>query len=216
MIAPRTWLIALSTFALCACAALQMGWYKPGASEADFAQDKYSCMESSQERVSGAYVNPYGGAASSGTTTNIPLFQACMEARGYTWTSRAEVNNLELQSAQASQQDDLDSGYTNTTGEADQSSSESSSPAQSSSDIVPQQPAPPADQFGRQVKTIQDVFLAQCFPKPPGASVCGPLSTLDAQANSLVQQVNAGTISEKVAEKRLNEAREEAAKTPDY
>jgi hypothetical protein len=80
---------------LAGCAALQMGWYKPGATQSGFAEDKYECMQGSQERVSGAYVNAYGGAASSSTTTNIPLFQACMEARGYVWTSRAQVDKEE-------------------------------------------------------------------------------------------------------------------------
>ncbi len=80
---------------LAACAALQMGWYKPGATQSEFAEDRYECMQSSQERVSGAYVNAYGGASSSGTTTNMPLFQACMEARGYVWTSEAQVDGEE-------------------------------------------------------------------------------------------------------------------------
>ncbi len=217
MVGSRIILTTLLATTLCGCAALQMGWYKPGATQADFAQDKYSCMESSQERVSGAYVNPYGGAASSETATNIPLFQACMEARGYIWTNRAEVNSIEQRSAQESQQDDdADSGDTETPGDADQSTSEISDPAQPTSDIAASQPVPPTDSFGRQVKTIQNVFVAECVPKPPEASICGPLSALDAQANSLLQQVNAGTISEAVAEKRLKAAREEAAKTPDY
>jgi hypothetical protein len=71
------------------------GWYRPGASAQDFATDKYECMSRSQMEVSGAYVNGYGGSASSGTTTNMPLFSACMQSRGYAWTNRLEVKRYE-------------------------------------------------------------------------------------------------------------------------
>ena len=39
---------------------LTTGWYKPDASQSEFAQDKYECMSNSQMAVSGAYVNRYG------------------------------------------------------------------------------------------------------------------------------------------------------------
>ena len=75
------YILPLATFAaLTGCAAMNTGWYKPGMSQQEFAQDKYECMSGSQMQASGAYVNAYGGAASSGTTTNMPLFQACMQA----------------------------------------------------------------------------------------------------------------------------------------
>jgi hypothetical protein len=82
-------------WALAACAALQVGWYKPGMTQQEFAQDKYECMSASQMQASSAYVNAYAGAANSGTTTNMPLFQACLEARGYVWTNRAAVDRYE-------------------------------------------------------------------------------------------------------------------------
>lgn len=215
MTRPHAWLLGLPSIAICGCAALQMGWYKPGASQSDFAQDKYACMENSQEHVSGAYVNPYGGAASSGTITNIPLFQACMEARGYVWTSMAQVDAIEQQSAEETQQDDTDSGPASSESGASQgiASPENSSPPPITEQ---QQSAQNPDKFVRQVDTIQTVFTAQCDPSPPGASVCGPLSALTAEANSLLRQVRAGTLSEKTAEQRLKVAREEAANTPDY
>jgi hypothetical protein len=74
---------------------MNFGWYKPGISQQEFAEDKYECMSKSQMEASGAYVNAYGGAASSQTTTNMPLFQACMQARGYVWTNQAEVEKYE-------------------------------------------------------------------------------------------------------------------------
>jgi len=92
-------LLVICTIVLTGCANLAMGWYKPGGSQSAFAQDKYECMSNSQMAVSGAYVNAYGGAANSQTTTNMPLFQACMQARGYYWTSQAQVNKYEGRSS---------------------------------------------------------------------------------------------------------------------
>ncbi len=85
------------------CAALNVGWYKPGVSQQEFAQDKYQCMASSQMNVSQASVNgsatpSYGsinGGAAAYTTTNTPLFSACMQARGYVWTNQAAVQQYE-------------------------------------------------------------------------------------------------------------------------
>lgn len=96
-------LVPLIATALAGCAALNVGWYKPGGSPQEFAQDKYECMSSSQMNVSQAAVNgsanPYygsvNGAANSYTTTNTPLFQACMQARGYVWTNQAAVEKYE-------------------------------------------------------------------------------------------------------------------------
>jgi hypothetical protein len=95
--------LIITPLALAGCAALNVGWYKPGMSQQEFAQDRYECMASSQMQVSGAAVNgsatPYygqvNGAASSYTTTNNPLFSACMQARGYVWTNQAAVEKYE-------------------------------------------------------------------------------------------------------------------------
>jgi hypothetical protein len=88
---------------LVGCAALNAVWYKPGGTQQEFARDRYECMASSQMSVSQAAVNgsatpAYGsvnGAASSYTTTNEPLFSACMQARGYVWTNQATVQKYE-------------------------------------------------------------------------------------------------------------------------
>lgn len=79
---------AFVSISLVACAPV---WVKPGASQNDFAQDKYSCMQQSQQRVSGAYVNAYGGAASEKVVTNEGLFNACMQSRGWSLQSRDSV-----------------------------------------------------------------------------------------------------------------------------
>ena len=114
--------------ALTGCASMNFGWYKPGVSQQEFAQDKFACMNGSQMQVSTSNVNGTGstyygggdvtcntygsttncsggggysqpgyvsGSSASYTTTNQPLFQACMQARGYLWTNQAAVEKYE-------------------------------------------------------------------------------------------------------------------------
>jgi hypothetical protein len=120
---------------------MNFGWYKPGVSQQEFAQDKFACMNGSQMQVSASNVNGTGstyydggnvtcntygsttncsggggysqpgyvsGSSASYTTTNQPLFQACMQARGYVWTNETAVNNYEggqrSQTAEAARQ----------------------------------------------------------------------------------------------------------------
>jgi hypothetical protein len=75
--------VASSIFLLSACAANNNVWNKPGASQTEFAQVKFGCMQQSQAAVSSAYVNQYGGSSQSGVRTNEPLFGACMNAQGW-------------------------------------------------------------------------------------------------------------------------------------
>jgi hypothetical protein len=58
-------------------------WVKPGASTNEFNVDKYDCMQQSQQESSGAFVNPYGGVARSGSITNWNLYNSCMNAKGW-------------------------------------------------------------------------------------------------------------------------------------
>jgi hypothetical protein len=74
------------SIALSACAQ-QKTWLKPGAGPDDFNQDKYACMQQSQQPNSAAYVNSYGGFSNSGIITNNNLFGACMNARGWALTA---------------------------------------------------------------------------------------------------------------------------------
>lgn len=131
--------------ALTGCAALNFGWYKPGVSQQEFAQDKFACMNGSQMQVSTSNVNGTGstyygggdvtcntygsttncsggggysqpgsisGSSASYTTTNMPLFQACMQARGYVWTNQAQVEKYEAQGvAKQTTQAEADSVY---------------------------------------------------------------------------------------------------------
>jgi hypothetical protein len=78
-------IIAIATIAtLAGCA--QMAWYKPGATQQSFSQDKYDCLQQSQQRV--ATYNPNnanwgGNTYTNSQQTNNTLFQSCMNARGY-------------------------------------------------------------------------------------------------------------------------------------
>jgi len=72
--------IIIASILLAAC---QTQWSKAGASQQDFAQDKYQCLQESQQASSSAYINPYYGAAKGGSVTNRNLYNSCMEARGY-------------------------------------------------------------------------------------------------------------------------------------
>ena len=64
-------------------------WSKPNFTQQEFATDKYECMQQSQQRneyASGAYCTGYycqPGSASSTVSTNMDLFNACMESRGW-------------------------------------------------------------------------------------------------------------------------------------
>src|SRR4051812_40677077 len=83
----RLFSVVMCTALLTACAQ-QKVWLKPGASTADFSQDRYGCMQQSQQPFSGAYINQYGGSSRSGVATSGPLFDACMNARGWTLTEQ--------------------------------------------------------------------------------------------------------------------------------
>ena len=94
----KTLTIASALF-LCSCS--QPLWVKPGASQQDFGVDKYQCMQQAQQRVSGTYVNAYGGASSNKVITNEGLFDACMNSKGWSLQSS---NTLERSAAQQRQQ----------------------------------------------------------------------------------------------------------------
>jgi tetratricopeptide (TPR) repeat protein len=72
-------MVGLGYFMGCA----QMVWVKSGASQQDFSQDRYTCLQEAQQPASSAAVNRYGGYADSGIQTNWNLFNACMNAKGW-------------------------------------------------------------------------------------------------------------------------------------
>jgi predicted aspartyl protease len=93
-----------AAFVLFGCAA-QTTWVKPGLTKEEFAKDRYSCMQQSQQRVSSAYVDQYGGSSSNHVITNANLFNACMNAQGYTLVKQASLDQ-----AKAAKQASLDQG----------------------------------------------------------------------------------------------------------
>jgi 5-methylcytosine-specific restriction endonuclease McrA len=75
-------------FFLIGCYSNQV-WNKPNSSQNDFARDRYTCLQQSQQASSVGYVIPnavlggYQGYSSSGVSTNDSLFNACMNANGW-------------------------------------------------------------------------------------------------------------------------------------
>lgn len=59
-------------------------WTKPNFTTQEFKKDKYECMKESQSRMSSSSIDPYKGSALSIPITDWSLFDACMEARGWT------------------------------------------------------------------------------------------------------------------------------------
>ena len=68
---------------LAACAPPLTRYTRPDTTQQQFLKDRYECLKQSEQRVSGAVVNPYGGAASSHERANCGLWYSCLAARGY-------------------------------------------------------------------------------------------------------------------------------------
>ena len=51
--------------------------------QSDFMQARYSCLQETQQRVSSAYANQYGGSSSSIVAPSCSAFKACLAARGF-------------------------------------------------------------------------------------------------------------------------------------
>jgi hypothetical protein len=71
----------VTALVLAGCATRRPIWNKPGATQQSFAADKYECQ---RENQGGAVAVPVGNAAVAVPVTNWQLYNACMEARGYT------------------------------------------------------------------------------------------------------------------------------------
>jgi len=69
-------------------------WLKPSAASDEFSQDRYACLQQSQQPNSAAYVTQYGGAARSNIITNGGLFDACMNSRGWVLTPLTDVKGF--------------------------------------------------------------------------------------------------------------------------
>ena len=77
-------IIALIAGAISGCAPTIMRWTNTNNATYDqWIKDRYACYSETQQRISGAYVNRYGGAASSTVVPICSAFNACLAARGY-------------------------------------------------------------------------------------------------------------------------------------
>ena len=82
--------IFISVILLVACQT-KVVWLKDGGSPQDLDQDNYQCLQEAQEQISETYISFNGGASTEDVSvTNVPLFNACMEARG--WRRCPECN----------------------------------------------------------------------------------------------------------------------------
>lgn len=79
----RRIILVLASVVACVGCATPKQWAKDGATQDEFARDRYQCIQESKLPYSQAYVNPYYGGSSQGVRFDPTLFQACMEARGY-------------------------------------------------------------------------------------------------------------------------------------
>jgi len=83
MDASKRLVIIISAILLVACQT-SMVWLKDGGSPQDLDQDHYQCLQEAQEQISETYISFNGGASTENVSvTNAPLFDACMEARGW-------------------------------------------------------------------------------------------------------------------------------------
>jgi hypothetical protein len=63
---------------------------KPGATNEQFQKDRYECIQQSKKPVSGAYVNAYGGGASSNVVVDRGTLVSCLAVKGYTVSPEGE------------------------------------------------------------------------------------------------------------------------------
>ncbi len=81
----KTVLALILSFVIAGCAGIQGGTFRysgPGVFQ-DFAQARYQCIQESRKRVSGAFLNQYGGSSSSNVGVDCNVMDACLGAKGY-------------------------------------------------------------------------------------------------------------------------------------
>ena len=83
----KNWLgITIILVGLNGCA--QKAWYKDYATQQDFNQDRYTCMQESKQQTTSGYANMYGATSQSGMTVNAQMFGACMNAHGWEYRTK--------------------------------------------------------------------------------------------------------------------------------
>ncbi len=89
---PKRLVIVISVILLVACQTTPTWyWHKDGGSQQDLDQDNYPCLQEAQQQISETYISYNGGTSTENVSvTNVPLFNACMEARG--WSKKYQQN----------------------------------------------------------------------------------------------------------------------------
>ncbi len=65
------------------------------ATQTQFMQDRYQCYQETKQRIYGAFVNQYGGSASSQVLPSCSAWNACLAARGYYRSDTTNVAELD-------------------------------------------------------------------------------------------------------------------------
>lgn len=87
----RNLILALAAVAVAGCAT-QVRYQKDGGStQEQLLKDRYDCLRETQQRVSSASINAYGGAADSSVMPSCSAFAACMASRGYVRSDKGNV-----------------------------------------------------------------------------------------------------------------------------
>ena len=84
-------IVLLSMFAalLTGCAAPH---YDGPGSFQDFANARYQCLRETQQRMSGATINQYGGSATSQVIPSCSAFNSCLATKGYYQSQNGKFN----------------------------------------------------------------------------------------------------------------------------
>ena len=91
--------LIMAATAMGACSTTQLYWFKNGATTQDYNQDKYRCMQESTRSqyssspVTNLYTGKYmGQTADAGQYVDQGIFNACMEAAGWSLTAQTPVS----------------------------------------------------------------------------------------------------------------------------
>jgi hypothetical protein len=79
-----SFVVAMLVFVVSGCAGNYISYLNTkNATQDKFMADRYSCLQETQQPVSGAYANQYGAISRSSVTPSCSAFTACLAARGY-------------------------------------------------------------------------------------------------------------------------------------
>jgi hypothetical protein len=86
-------LFAVSAIILSGCVTKptpMLRYSKPGGTQQQFLEDRYTCLQQAQQPRSAGFVNQYGGASSGTVVTSRAVFLSCMSVKGYSLDADGE------------------------------------------------------------------------------------------------------------------------------